>query len=47
MGILKGRLGESAMAKCMSDLNPQKIQKLNESAEKVQPSKYDNPAPKP
>lgn len=43
LGILKGRLGESAMAKYLNDLNPQKLEKLNQSALNVKPSKYDRP----
>lgn len=41
---MKGRLGESTMSKFLQDLNPQKLQKVNESAAQVQPSKYDKPA---
>lgn len=43
---MKGRLGEAAMTKYLSDLNPQKLQKVNESAQTVQPSKYDRPEKK-
>lgn len=43
IGIFKGRLGESSMSKYLSDLNPQKLAKVNESANKVQASAYDRP----
>ncbi len=46
LGILKGRLGDSAMPKAMEQLVPQKIAKINEAAKIVQPSKYDKPEPK-
>jgi hypothetical protein len=46
LGILKGRLGDSAMPKAMEQLVPQKIAKINEAAKTVQPSKYDKPEPK-
>lgn len=29
LGIIKGRLGEAAMAKFLADLNSQKLEKLN------------------
>jgi hypothetical protein len=32
LGIMKGRLGESAMSKYLTDMNPQKLNKVNESA---------------
>lgn len=32
MGILKGRIGETAMTKFLAELNPQKLAKVNESA---------------
>ncbi len=43
LGICKGRLGETSMSKFLSDLNPQKLQKVTESAANVKPSKYDRP----
>ena len=46
LGILKGRLGDSAMPKALEQLVPQKIAKINEAAKTVQPSKYDKPEPK-
>jgi hypothetical protein len=46
LGIFKGRLGESSMSKYFTDLNPQKLAKVNESATTVKPSKYDRPLPK-
>ena len=46
LGILKGRLGDSAMPKAMEQLVPQKIAKINEAAKIVQPSKYDKPEQK-
>ena len=29
---MKGRLGEASMAKFLNDLNPQKLEKVNQSA---------------
>jgi len=46
LGIFKGRLGDSTMSKYLSDLNPQKLAKVNEAAAIVQPSKYDRPEKK-
>ena len=47
LGIMKGRLGEAYMGKFLSDLNPQKLAKVNESSAKVVPSVYDRPEKKP
>lgn len=47
LGIFKGRLGDATMAKYISDLNAQKLAKVNESAATVKPSKYDRPEKKP
>ena len=52
LGVLKGRLGESFMAQHFKDMNPQKMTKVNEGAESVEGSKFDQPkvqkkAPKP
>lgn len=35
------------MAKFLSDLNPQKLAKVNEAAATIKPSKYDRPEKKP
>ena len=42
LGLLKGRLGGD-MEKYISDLNQQKLEKVNESAAEVQLTKYDKP----
>ena len=41
LGVLKGRLGESMLANLFTDVNSQKMAKINEGAQKVKPSKYD------
>lgn len=46
LGIFKGRLGESTMSKYLSNLNPQKLDKVNSAASTIQPSKYDRPEKK-
>ena len=43
MGTLKGRYGESIAAKYLDKVNPQKMEKINEAAKEVKPSKYDRP----
>ena len=43
MGILKGRLTESVMANYLKDCNKQKMDKIEEAAKEVKPSKYDKP----
>ena len=43
LGVMKGRLSEAIMSKYISDLNPQKLAKVTESAQQVKPSKYDRP----
>ena len=43
MGILKGRLGESVAAKYLTNVNPQKMEKINEAFKEVKASKYDRP----
>ena len=43
MGILKGRYGESIAAKYLDKVNQQKMEKINEAAKEIKPSKYDRP----
>jgi len=42
MGILKGRLGEKS-EKYIKDVNKQKMEKIDEAAKEIKPSKYDRP----
>ena len=43
MGILKGRLGESVMSKYIAGMNKQKLEKMEEAAQEIKPSKFDRP----
>ena len=43
MGILKGRLGDSVMDKFLKNVNKQKMEKIDEAAKEIKPSKYDRP----
>jgi len=43
MGILKGRLGDSVMDKHLKNVNKQKMEKIDEAAKEIKPSKYDRP----
>lgn len=41
LGLIKGRLGEAVVGTFFKDLNPQKLNKVNESAAKYVKTKYD------
>lgn len=41
LGLIKGRLGEAVVGTFLKDMNPQKLNKVNESAAKYVKTKYD------